>query len=61
MVLFGMIDGEIHAYDAAGSFMHKLRMVCIENVELETALNSELFLIINLFLLFLSKEMNSNR
>lgn len=40
LVFFGLIDGEIHAYDMTGVFMHKLRMVCIENVELETALNS---------------------
>uniref|UniRef100_A0A0R3RYI0 ANAPC4_WD40 domain-containing protein n=1 Tax=Elaeophora elaphi TaxID=1147741 RepID=A0A0R3RYI0_9BILA len=40
LVLFGLMDGEIHAYDATGVFVHKLRMVCIENVELETALNN---------------------
>ncbi|EJD74175.1 WD repeat protein 35 [Loa loa] len=41
-VLFGLIDGEIHTYDATGVFMYKLRMACIENVELETALNKDL-------------------
>ncbi|VDK76030.1 unnamed protein product [Onchocerca ochengi] len=42
LVLFGLIDGEIHAYDATGLFIHKLRIACIENVELETALNKDL-------------------
>ncbi|KAL3990454.1 hypothetical protein ACH3XW_31845 [Acanthocheilonema viteae] len=42
LIMFGLIDGEIHAYDAVGTFVHKLRMVCIENVELETALNKDL-------------------
>ncbi|VDN93551.1 unnamed protein product, partial [Brugia pahangi] len=40
LVLFGLIDGEIQSYDATGVFIYKLRMACIENVELETALNN---------------------
>ncbi|CAG9538621.1 unnamed protein product [Cercopithifilaria johnstoni] len=42
LVFFGLIDGEIHSYDATGAFIHKLRMFSIENVELETALNKDL-------------------
>ncbi|KAK6114656.1 hypothetical protein QQG55_56995 [Brugia pahangi] len=42
LVLFGLIDGEIQSYDATGVFIYKLRMACIENVELETALNKDL-------------------
>ncbi|VDM14822.1 unnamed protein product [Wuchereria bancrofti] len=42
LVLFGLIDGEIQSYDATGVFIYKLRMACLENVELETALNKDL-------------------
>lgn len=37
-----MVDGEIEVYDVTGAFVCKLHMACIENVELETALNSKL-------------------
>lgn len=42
MILFGMADGEVHAYDAVGTFIQKLHMVCLEDVELETALRKDL-------------------
>ncbi|VDK68598.1 unnamed protein product [Gongylonema pulchrum] len=37
-----MADGEVHAYDAMGTFVQRLHMVCLENVELEAALNKDL-------------------
>uniref|UniRef100_A0A0M3IGS6 ANAPC4_WD40 domain-containing protein n=1 Tax=Ascaris lumbricoides TaxID=6252 RepID=A0A0M3IGS6_ASCLU len=42
LLLFGMADGEVHAYDASGTFVQKVHMVCLENVELETALTKDL-------------------
>ncbi|CAJ0608122.1 unnamed protein product [Cylicocyclus nassatus] len=42
LLLFGMADGEVHTYDAQGTFIEKLHMVALENVELETALAKDL-------------------
>ncbi|VDK51291.1 unnamed protein product [Anisakis simplex] len=42
LLLFGMADGEVHVYDASGTFVQKVHMVCLENVELETALTKDL-------------------
>lgn len=40
LLLFGMSDGEVHVYDGTGLFIQKVHMVCLEEVELETALSS---------------------
>lgn len=36
----GFIDGEVHAYDQHGNFVMKVQMLCVENIEMETALSS---------------------
>ncbi|VDN58829.1 unnamed protein product [Dracunculus medinensis] len=42
LLLFGMSDGEVHVYDGTGLFIQKVHMVCLEEVELETALSKDL-------------------
>lgn len=41
ILLLGLQDGDVHGYDMNGNFAFKVPMVCVENVELETALSSE--------------------
>ncbi|KAK0405878.1 hypothetical protein QR680_018247 [Steinernema hermaphroditum] len=38
LLLFGMVDGEVHAYNANGDHVLKVPMACLDNVELESAL-----------------------
>uniref|UniRef100_A0A914QDX5 Anaphase-promoting complex subunit 4-like WD40 domain-containing protein n=1 Tax=Panagrolaimus davidi TaxID=227884 RepID=A0A914QDX5_9BILA len=38
LLLIGLMDGEVHAYDSSGNFAFKVPMLCIESMELETAL-----------------------
>ncbi|KAI3420246.1 WD repeat-containing protein 35 [Globodera pallida] len=38
LLLLGLTDGEVHAYDKNGNFCTKVQMLCAENVEMETAL-----------------------
>ncbi|KAL3125948.1 hypothetical protein niasHT_009477 [Heterodera trifolii] len=38
LLLIGFTDGEVHAYDQNGNFCMKIQMLCVENVEMETAL-----------------------
>uniref|UniRef100_A0A914YTB8 Anaphase-promoting complex subunit 4-like WD40 domain-containing protein n=1 Tax=Panagrolaimus superbus TaxID=310955 RepID=A0A914YTB8_9BILA len=38
LLLVGLMDGEVHAYDSSGNFAFKVPMICIESMELETAL-----------------------
>uniref|UniRef100_A0AC34Q3F0 Anaphase-promoting complex subunit 4-like WD40 domain-containing protein n=2 Tax=Panagrolaimus sp. JU765 TaxID=591449 RepID=A0AC34Q3F0_9BILA len=38
LLLVGLADGEVHAYDSNGNFALKIPMAAIENVELEAAL-----------------------
>uniref|UniRef100_A0A914HN51 WD repeat-containing protein 55 homolog n=1 Tax=Globodera rostochiensis TaxID=31243 RepID=A0A914HN51_GLORO len=38
LLLLGLTDGEVHAYDQNGNFCTKVQMLCAENVEMETAL-----------------------
>lgn len=42
LLLFGLLDGEVHAYDLSGNFVLKVPMVCIDSVELEMALSKDL-------------------
>uniref|UniRef100_A0A1I7Y670 WD_REPEATS_REGION domain-containing protein n=1 Tax=Steinernema glaseri TaxID=37863 RepID=A0A1I7Y670_9BILA len=41
LLLFGMVDGEVHAYNANGDHVLKVPMACLDNVELESALASK--------------------
>lgn len=40
LLLLGLQDGEVHAYDLNGNFLLKVPMMAIESVELEAALAS---------------------
>lgn len=42
LLLFGLTDGEVHAYDLGGNFVLKVPMICIDSVELEAALSKDL-------------------
>ncbi|CAK5076286.1 unnamed protein product [Meloidogyne enterolobii] len=40
LLLLGFADGEVHAYSQYGDFVSKVKMLCVENMELETALSN---------------------
>uniref|UniRef100_A0A914MD46 Anaphase-promoting complex subunit 4-like WD40 domain-containing protein n=2 Tax=Meloidogyne TaxID=189290 RepID=A0A914MD46_MELIC len=42
LLLLGFADGEVHAYSQYGDFVSKVKMLCVENMELETALSKDL-------------------
>ncbi|TKR82028.1 hypothetical protein L596_015808 [Steinernema carpocapsae] len=42
LLLFGMVDGEVHAYNSNGDHVVKVPMACLDNVELESALAKDL-------------------
>ncbi|CAD5229090.1 unnamed protein product [Bursaphelenchus okinawaensis] len=42
LVLVGLSDGDVHGYDMNGNFAFKVTMMCVETVELRTALEKDL-------------------
>ncbi|CAD5234713.1 unnamed protein product [Bursaphelenchus xylophilus] len=42
IILIGLQDGDVHGYDMNGNFAFKVPMMCVESVELQTALEKDL-------------------